>query len=199
MKKSNPEPNESTEYALTKGIYQLNNHCMGCNTPFTDGETVLGNTVQSATELLPELANVICRDREPIPRRQFTHGIREVVVRDHTGTVANTRAQATQQVHDDPEHELVSSAHTSDLYPPDPHLWPERSVAERFGADGDAASWHTPPCRDHTDGRTKPDADREIGAVAIPHTTMDQTDPQGDGDIPTHTETHPAREVSPHE
>ena len=166
MKKSNPEPNESTEYALTKGIYQLSNYCIGCNTPFTDGETVLGYTVQSATEL----ANVICRDREPIPRRQFTHGIREVVVRDHTGTVANTPAQATQQILDDPEHELVRSAHSSDPYPPNLRPWPERSVAERFGADGDAVSRRVPACRDHTDGGAKPDADHETDAVSTPHT-----------------------------
>ena len=155
MKNSNPEPNESTEYALTKGIYQLNNHCIGCDTPFTDGETVLGYTIQSAAEPVPDLVHVTCAECGPIPERRFTIGVREVIVRGHAGTIVNTRAQATQQVLLEPDVELVSPAHTNDPYPPDPSVWPSGSIAELFGTDVDAVSQHTPPVyvgRQRTDG-----------------------------------------------
>lgn len=159
MKQSEPTEQESndplTEYMpqilhLSSGVRL--GVCVGCGTSFFDGETVLGYAVQSATDPVPELAHATCEACGPIPHRRFTLGVRELIVRGHAGTVANTRTQSTRQILLEPELDLVSPAHTHKAYPPEPSLWPSGSLTDRLAEDGDAASQQTPLQRDRGRG-----------------------------------------------
>jgi len=159
MKESEPTEQESNDPLtedIPKILYLLPGVrlgvCVGCGTPFFDGDTVLGYAVQSAAEPVPELAHVTCEACGPIPHRRFTLGVRELIVRGHAGTVANTRTQSTRQVLLEPELDLVSPAHTHKTYPPEPSLWPSGSLADRLAEDGDAVSRQTPLQRDRGQG-----------------------------------------------
>lgn len=159
MKESEPTEQESND-PLTEDIPKILylspgvrlGVCVGCGTSFFDGETVLGYTVQSAADPVPELAHATCEACGPIPHRRFTLGVRELIVRGHAGTVANTRTQSTRQILLESELDLVSPAHTHKAYPPEPSLWPSGSLADRLAEDGDAASQQTPLQRDRGQG-----------------------------------------------
>ena len=186
---------ESTEQELTGWLIEdISQKCQF----FEEGETVFGYAVQSVREPVPELAHVTCAECGPIPRRRFTLGIRELIVRGHAGTLANTRTQTTKRVLLEPEIERISPAHTDEPYPPDPRTWPDGSVAERFGLGGDAAGEHKPPTRMRTDGGRRVDHDPTPNEQASAPTTDDahNTDAAHDDEPPSHPTTESTRQLT---
>lgn len=152
MKESNSIGKEADGRTVIEAIHQLKERiqqgCVGCSIDLIDADTVFGYAVQSPEEPVSELAHVTCADCAPIPKRRFTLGMRELIVRGHAGTIVNTRAQSTDQIILEPDLELVAPAHTDKPYQPDERVWPSGSLAERLGATSDEASVHTPAAPD---------------------------------------------------
>lgn len=123
MKKSNPEVQEASDRSLIEEVSKINYISLGegaatcqvCVSSLREGESVVVCVFRPAGEVMFQVGHVICGDGKHELPKEFTLGVRELVVSGRVGWCSNGATQSSWLVLLDPEILLVSAAATKSV------------------------------------------------------------------------------------
>lgn len=120
MKNSSPKTKEGDDRQLIEDINQLNRIALGegaaacqvCGSSFYEGDAVTVYVFRSAGEVIFQVGFVVCGDGQHKPPKEYTLGVRELLVEGRVGWCSDAATQSSWPVLLAPEVVAVSEVST---------------------------------------------------------------------------------------
>ncbi|WP_418284850.1 hypothetical protein [Halorubrum sp. DTA46] len=123
MKRSASTNQEAVDSELIEDIYQIYGNSLGegaakcqvCGSPLREGDAVVVYVFRPAGEVMFQVGYVVCGDEEHELPREYTLGVRELVVEGRIGVCSDGAMQSLWPVLLDPDVLAVSAAATKSV------------------------------------------------------------------------------------
>jgi hypothetical protein len=123
MKDSAPDQQESTDRKIIEDIIQLKRISLGegaaacqvCGSSFHEGDAVTVYVFRPAEEVMYQVGYIVCGDKRHEHPREFTLGVRELLVAGRVGWCTDAATQSSWPVLLAPEVLAVSAAATKSV------------------------------------------------------------------------------------